>query len=115
VPSHNLYLQTLSETGVIGALLFFVPLISLVLASLRTARLVTDGFWRGVLVGGACSLFSVLVHGVVDSLFQPSASFTAMFWVTVGILLATTNSNFPILNAPSRLVTTAVVSESFSS
>ena len=56
--THNLYLQTLSELGIVGLLLLAVALLAPVAAALRT---------RGRLTAGALGAYCAwLVHGAVD-------------------------------------------------
>jgi O-antigen ligase len=56
--AHNLYLQTLNETGVVGLGVLLIALLTPVAAALRT---------RGRLTAGALAAYSAwLVHGAVD-------------------------------------------------
>jgi putative inorganic carbon (hco3(-)) transporter len=86
--AHNLYLEVLAETGLVGLLAFA----SLIFAALRTAwRLLRDP--AGVMtwiVGFAAfaAIAGTLVHGAVDYMFHTSPQFSAMFFLVLGLLNA---------------------------
>jgi len=82
--AHNLYLQVLSETGVIGFLAFFGVMAGLVTVAIKVARN-SDPFYRlaGIAMGGA--LVATLTHGMVDFLFNVSPQFGGLFWVMMGL------------------------------
>lgn len=82
--AHNLYLQFLSETGVIGFAVFFVIIITFVRMAIKLARS-PDSFGRliGIGVGGA--LAATLIHGMVDYLFNVSPQFGALFWLVLAL------------------------------
>ena len=85
--SHNLYLQTLAETGVIGFSVFFIAMG----AFFRTgARLIKsdDPLWRIVGIGVCGALAATMVHGLVDYIFIASPQFGNLFWLVLA--LATT-------------------------
>jgi O-antigen ligase len=86
--AHNLYLQLLSETGLMGFLAFFY----LVVQSWRQARnqwQCSVDFLDSVLGFGILgALLSVLVHGFVDFLFQISTQFGVLFWTLLALLVA---------------------------
>ncbi len=83
---HNLYLQLLAETGLVGFVAFFY----LVVQSWRQAR----SQWRSsvdfldlaLAFGVLGALLSVLVHGFVDFLLD--AQIPALFWVLLALLVA---------------------------
>lgn len=76
--AHNTYLQVLAEGGVIGFLLFFIPLFYLLYLNFRAAR--------KSIVALACTLglTVILVHGLTDYLLGGTQN-TAMFAVVVGL------------------------------
>src|SRR5581483_1574888 len=66
VHAHNMYLQFLAETGLVGFILFFVPLIYLLIRNLRRSRTVTTA-----LVASA-GIVTLLVHGLFEMmLYSP--------------------------------------------
>jgi len=82
---HNITLQLLSETGVIGFILFYLMVIFLAISSLRTY--VTKKLW----------LNFAIVFSIIFSCFLPIQSGTSFFankygaiiWLLVGVMLAT--------------------------
>jgi len=87
VGAHNIYLQLLSETGLVG----FVTFLYLVAQSWRQARNQLRGsldFLDSALAFGVLgALLSVLVHGFVDFLFQVNAQFGTLFWTLLALLV----------------------------
>jgi O-antigen ligase len=84
--AHNIYLQALSETGVIGFAVFvflFAWAMRMAWRQLRIPQKPLDKI-IGFAALGAC--ISVLVHGLVDYLFQTSPQFGSLFWVILGML-----------------------------
>jgi putative inorganic carbon (HCO3(-)) transporter len=82
--AHNIYLQLLAETGVVGFLSFLVLVglfISLALKSVRGRDSVSCIVAFGVL--GAIT--GTLIHGMVDYLFGGSPQFGALFWIILGL------------------------------
>jgi len=82
---HNITLQLLSETGVVGFILFYLMVFSLAISSLKIYF--TKKLW----------LFFALVFSVIFTCFLPIASSTSFFankygaiiWLLVGVMLAT--------------------------
>jgi O-antigen ligase len=92
--AHNLYLQFLSETGIIGFLMFSGLMVAFARLAFKLARQ-TDPFYRmiGVALGGA--LVATLIHGMVDYIFNVSPqaggllwSLLALGWVTAQLSLS---------------------------
>jgi len=85
---HNIYLQLLAETGLVGFMAFFY----LFLQSWRMAwgqlRSSPDFLSLALAFGLLGALLSVMVHGFVDFLFQVSPQFGALFWVLLALLVA---------------------------
>ncbi len=85
---HNIYLQLLAETGLIGFLAFFY----LFLQSWRLARSQlgssVDFLNVAMAFGVLGALLSVLVHGFVDFLFLVSPQFGTLFWILLALLVA---------------------------
>ncbi len=93
--SHNLYLQILTETGIVG-LLVFVLFVCLLLRSAFT-------FWshrsydrtpmKFMSMAGTCGLIAVLVQGMTDHIWYNYRVF-AMFWLCAGLLCAIHRSGY---------------------
>ncbi len=82
--AHNIYLQLLAETGVVGFLSFLVLMglfISLALKSMRRH----DPIPRIVAFGVLGAITGTLIHGMVDYLFGGSPQFGALFWIILGL------------------------------
>lgn len=82
--AHNIYLQLLAETGLVGFLSFFILaglFISLALKSIREQDTVSRIVAFGVL--GATA--GTLIHGMVDFLFRVSPQFGALFWIVLAL------------------------------
>jgi O-antigen ligase len=85
--AHNLYLQLLAESGILGFLAFGSVLI---LALRRSFRLYRSSRGDLRLVGFAAfaALGTVLVHGTVDYLFNVSPQVGTLFWVLLAFIVA---------------------------
>jgi|SRR5580692_5564874 O-antigen ligase len=88
VAAHNIYLQLLSETGLVG----FGAFLYLAIQSWRQARRQlsssVDFLEIAVAFGVLGALLSVLVHGCVDFLFHVNAQFGTLFWTLLALLVA---------------------------
>jgi O-antigen ligase len=71
--AHNDYLQTLSDAGIIGALLGLFFIVTLFRLGLRRAGS-EDKFRRGVAVGALAGCFAVLVHSFFDFTLHTTAN-----------------------------------------
>src|SRR6478672_11008090 len=91
--AHNLYLELVAETGVIGFTVFG----SLILLALRTTvrqlRETEDEFNKMIAVAVFSAICGVLVHGTVDYLFHTTPQATALFFLVVALLSAEMWSN----------------------
>jgi len=85
--AHNLYLQTLAETGVIGFLIFFASVVVFIRIAVRLLR-GTDPLMRIVGLGAGGAIAATLVHGMVDYIFIASPQFGNLFWLVLGLALA---------------------------
>lgn len=86
--SHNLYLQLLAETGILGLAAFLVLVVMMVRLAMRQLRLSVVPLDKIVGFGVLAAIFSVLTHGFVDVLFHTSPQFGALFWLLLGLLVA---------------------------
>jgi putative inorganic carbon (hco3(-)) transporter len=84
--AHNLYLQTLSETGAIGFIVFFATVSWFFRHGIRLMKS-SDPLWRIVGIGTAGALITTLTHGLVDYLFITSPQFGNLFWMVLALCL----------------------------
>lgn len=85
---HNLYLQLLSETGLVGFLVFGLLVLAIARTAIQRVRSPAGQLDRVVGFAALAGLAGVLVHGFVDFLFTASPQFGALFWMTIGLLRA---------------------------
>jgi O-antigen ligase len=90
--AHNLYLELLAETGLVG----FVAFAFLTITSMRTAlRRYKDSqneFGGIIFFAVFVAMIGVLVHGTVDYLFHTAPQVAVLFFLVLGILKAQTAS-----------------------
>jgi len=82
--AHEIYLQMLAETGIIGFAVFLVLMGMFLRSGIKLAKQ-ADPFLRIVGLGVGGALVGLLVHGFVDFLFHVSPQFGTLFWVVMGI------------------------------
>src|ERR1700722_16718239 len=82
--AHNLYLQLLAETGLIGFLVFAVIVALFFRRSWNLIR-DRDPLLRLTGVGVIGALAGTLIHGAVDFMFHVSPQFGALFWIIMGL------------------------------
>jgi putative inorganic carbon (HCO3(-)) transporter len=82
--AHNIYLQLLAETGVLGFFAFLALMVAFLRSSLQLVKQV-DPFYRIAGVGLCGAIIGVLIHGLVDFLFHVSPQFGGLFWMVLGI------------------------------
>jgi O-antigen ligase len=87
--AHNDYLQTLSDAGIVGALLGLFFIVTLFRLGLRRTAS-EDKFRRGVAVGALAGCFAVLVHSFFD--FTLHTTSNALLFLVVAAL-ATLNGH----------------------
>ncbi|HJX85742.1 MAG TPA: O-antigen ligase family protein [Candidatus Angelobacter sp.] len=84
IDSHDLYLQFLAETGIIGFLAFFTLIGSFLWIAVKLVKM-ADPLCRIVGIGVGGAILATLVHGVVDYLFNGSPQFGTLFWVVLAL------------------------------
>lgn len=82
--SHNLYLQFLAETGIIGFVAFFLIVTMFARVAIKLAKN-TDSVHRIVGIGLGGALAATLIHGLVDYLFNVSPQFGGLFWLVLAL------------------------------
>jgi O-antigen ligase len=85
---HNIYLQLLAETGLVGFVAFFYLVVQCWRQAWDQMRSSPDFLSSALAFGVLGALVSVLVHGFVDFLFQVSPQFGTLFWVLLALLVA---------------------------
>lgn len=82
--AHNLYLQLLSETGMVGFLIFCILMVAFARIALKLARR-ADPFDRLVGVGVGGALAATLIHGMADYIFNASPQSGALLWLVLAL------------------------------
>ncbi|HUJ93591.1 MAG TPA: O-antigen ligase family protein [Candidatus Bathyarchaeia archaeon] len=85
---HNIYLQLLAETGLIGFGTFFLMIYRAVQQGLRQLHRYVEGFDKALAFGVLGAILAVLLHGLVDFFFLVSPQFGTLFWVLLALLVA---------------------------
>ena len=84
--AHNLYLQTLAETGIIGFVVFFVSMWMFFQDGFKLLKDI-DPLWRMVGIGVCGTMGTTMVHGLVDYIFIVSPQFGNLFWLMLALCL----------------------------
>ena len=82
--SHNIYLDLLSGSGVIGLAAFLVMIVCLVFGLFKRLRQ-TDGLERAAAMGALAALAAFLVHGMVDSVHHTIPTVAWVLGVVLGV------------------------------
>ena len=85
--AHDIYLQALSENGLIGFLLFFAPLGYLVAKGLRFP-LQRDPVVSILIRACSFAMIGAFVHGLVESWTDSNPAYAGLFWAVVGLLIS---------------------------
>jgi hypothetical protein len=90
--AHNLYLELLAETGIVGFMAFAILIIVAMRSALKQYRGSQDQFSK--LIGFAifAAFVGVLIHGTVDYIFHTTPQVAALLFLVLGILTAQANS-----------------------
>jgi O-antigen ligase len=84
--AHNLYLELLAESGLVGFIAFACLIVSALCATRRCMRQSQDEFMRLIGIATFAAVCGVLVHGTVDYLFHTTPQVAALFFLVLGIL-----------------------------
>jgi O-antigen ligase len=86
--AHNLYLELLAETGLIGFLAFGILIILALRTAVRQFRTTQNEVDKMTALAVFVAICGVLVHGTVDYLFHTTPQVTALFFLVLGLLSA---------------------------
>jgi putative inorganic carbon (HCO3(-)) transporter len=89
--AHNLYLELLAESGLVGFMAFAALIVCALRAVQRLVRRSRDEFPWIIGIAVFAALCGVLVHGTVDYLFHTTPQVAALFFLVLGILRAQTS------------------------
>jgi hypothetical protein len=84
--AHNLYLELLAESGLVGFIAFACLIVSALCATRRCMRQSQDEFMRLIGIAAFAAVCGVMVHGTVDYLFHTTPQVAALFFLMLGIL-----------------------------
>jgi O-antigen ligase len=84
--AHNLYLQFLAATGILGMLALATVFFSLLRRGCRAIRSSQSLLRRGVTIGAVAALTSILVTGLVQTVLGKGWSTWQMFFVVLALL-----------------------------
>jgi putative inorganic carbon (HCO3(-)) transporter len=86
--AHNLYLELLAETGLIGFAVFGTLIVLALRTAVKQLHKTQDEFNKMIAVAVFAAICGVLVHGTVDYLFHTTPQVTALFFLVVELLSA---------------------------
>jgi O-antigen ligase len=84
---HNIYLQLLAETGLVGFIAFFFMVIHVIRKCVRTLKTRSQDLKSIINFAALGAVISVLLHGFVDFLFIVSSQFTLLFWLILALVV----------------------------
>lgn len=90
--AHNDYLQTLSDSGIIGFILLLMFVFLLFKQGLQTIRTSHDRFRRGTAMGALAGCFGILVHSLFDFPLRTNAN--SLFFLVLTVI-AVNSIGFP--------------------
>ncbi len=90
--AHNLYLELLAETGLIGFAAFGILMFLALRNALKQLRKMETHFNKMIGLAIFAAICGVLVHGTVDYLFHTTPQVTALFFLFLGLLAAQASS-----------------------
>jgi putative inorganic carbon (hco3(-)) transporter len=97
---HNLYLETLAETGVLGFVLFVLLLIGALRAAWKQVQQPLSDIDIVIGVAASGAVVSILIHGFVDTLLDlPQCG--ALLWMILGIFVANKQLRDSVRQEPS--------------
>jgi putative inorganic carbon (hco3(-)) transporter len=91
--AHNLYLELLAETGLIGFVVFGILIVLALRTALRRLHKTQNHFNKMIALAVFAAICGVLVHGTVDYLFHTTPQVTALFFLVLALLSAQISSD----------------------
>ena len=91
--AHNLYLELLAETGLVGFMVFAVLIVLALRTALKQLRKAENHFNKMIGIAIFTVICGVLVHGTVDYLFHTTPQATALFFLVMGLLTAQSSTH----------------------
>lgn len=83
--SHNSYLQTLAETGIIGLLVFLWLLAGTFKRGLKAVAATRDPFLKHIIIASLAAIAGVLVQGMGEVIIY-LPKITTLFWMNVALI-----------------------------
>ncbi|HLJ55467.1 MAG TPA: O-antigen ligase family protein, partial [Chthonomonadaceae bacterium] len=90
--AHNLYLQTASEVGILGLVLFLAIPGTLLFIGARRAMQMDDGIRRTLLIGAMASTVGILVDAIASPSWQ-MGTVSLFMWLVLGIVASCMQPN----------------------
>jgi O-antigen ligase len=84
--AHNLYLELLAETGIIGFVVSSILMFLALRIALRQLHKMENHFNKMTALAIVAAICGVLVHGIVDYLFHTTPQVAALFFLLLGLL-----------------------------
>jgi putative inorganic carbon (HCO3(-)) transporter len=85
---NNLYLEILSETGLLGLAAFVALIVSGIRGAFRRLVTSTDSMSRSISFGLLGALATVIVHGTVDLTLDVNPQFDTLLWMLLALFAA---------------------------
>jgi len=82
---HNIFLNFWSELGLAGMLLFLWIIVKYFIISLKSVKSIKSERERALILGLACAMIVIVVHGLVDAPYFKN-DLAVLFWVLVGMM-----------------------------
>ncbi|HEX4605065.1 MAG TPA: O-antigen ligase family protein [Candidatus Angelobacter sp.] len=94
--AHNLYLELLAETGIVGLVAFAFLIAAAMRRALKRYRGAQDEFVGTIGFAGFAAMAGVLVHGTVDYIFHTTPQVGALFFLVLGLLSARSSGEMQV-------------------
>lgn len=84
--AHNMYLQFLSATGIIGTFVFLTVLVVYLRKGYAVSKLLPQSFARGVIIGATSAIVGIIAMGLVQTVLGKGWSTWHLFWIILGLI-----------------------------